>query len=88
MAADSHGESEHTTMKFEVERKFRMPPNFKEILNKKGARLLQEITFSDVYFDALNHELTLSGCWLRKRNQKWEQTPEIEKLPSRDRKQR
>lgn len=23
-------------------------------------------------FDALNHELTLSGCWLRKRNQKWE----------------
>ena len=53
MAADSHGESEHTTqtsMKFEVERKFRMPPNFKEILKKKGARLLQEITFSDVYF--------------------------------------
>lgn len=72
MAADLHRGTQNTTVKFEVERKFRVPPNFKEILETKGARLLEETTFTDVYFDAPNHALTLTGCWLRKRDDKWE----------------
>ena len=46
-----------------------------------GAKLIQETTFKDVYFDSPKHELTLSGCWLRKRNQRWEL--KIQKLKRR-----
>lgn len=72
MAADLLDKREEATVNFEVETKFRLPANFKEILETKGARLLRDTTFTDVYFDAPNHELTLAGYWLRKRGDKWE----------------
>lgn len=58
--------------KFEVESKFRVPPDFERLIQMKGAKLLQQTSFTDVYFDSPNHELTLSGLWLRKRDLKWE----------------
>lgn len=56
----------------EVESKFRVPPDFEKVLELKGAKLMRQTTFTDVYFDAPNHELSLNGYWLRKRNNKWE----------------
>ncbi|XP_022805315.1 thiamine-triphosphatase-like isoform X2 [Stylophora pistillata] len=56
----------------EVESKFRVPPDFEKVLKLKGAKLMPQTTFTDVYFDAPNHELSLNGHWLRKRNNKWE----------------
>ncbi|KAJ7365083.1 hypothetical protein OS493_007729 [Desmophyllum pertusum] len=72
MAADLHLQSGTLRFKFEVESKFRVPPDFKGLLEKKGAKLLQQTQFTDVYFDAPNHELSLTGRWLRKRDEKWE----------------
>ena len=63
------GETPH---KFEVESKFRVPPGFEKLAETKGAKLLQKTSFTDVYFDTVNHELTLTGRWLRKRDSKWE----------------
>lgn len=72
MAADLHLQSVETLQKFEVERKFRVPSGFEKLAQMKGAKLLQWTAFTDVYFDAPNHELTLTGRWLRKRDSRWE----------------
>lgn len=72
MAADLHLHCGETPHKFEVESKFRVPPGFEKLAKAKGAKLLQQTTFTDVYFDAVNHDLTLTGRWLRKRDSKWE----------------
>ena len=72
MAADLRLHCGETPHKFEVESKFRVPPGFEKLAKAKGAKLLQQTTFNDVYFDAVNHELTLTGRWLRKRDSKWE----------------
>ena len=77
MAADLHleiesGTSRSSLRKIEVESKFRIPPDFEKVLEMKGAKLMRQTTFTDVYFDAPNHELTLTGHWLRKRDDKWE----------------
>ena len=34
--------------------------------------MVQQKSFTDVYFDTPNHGLTLTGRWLRKRDHKWE----------------
>lgn len=67
-----HLQSVETLQKFEVESKFRVPSGFEKLAQMKGAKLLQRTTFTDVYFDAPNHELTLTGRWLRKRDSRWE----------------
>lgn len=67
-----HLQSVETLQKFEVESKFRVPSGFEKLAQMKGAKLLQRTAFTDVYFDAPNHELTLTGRWLRKRDSKWE----------------
>lgn len=72
MAADLHLQSVETLQKFEVESKFRVPSGFEKLAQMKGAKLLQRTAFTDVYFDAPNHELTLTGRWLRKRDSRWE----------------
>lgn len=74
MAADLHSETRtvNSPRKFEVERKFLVPPDFKHTLETHGAWLKREIEFTDVYFDTPNNELTLAGFWLRKRDQKFE----------------
>lgn len=72
MAADFHLHCKETPHKFEVESKFRVPPGFEKLAKTKGAKLLEQTSFTDVYFDAVNHDLTLTGRWLRKRDSKWE----------------
>ena len=74
MAADLHLEcgTLRSPQKFEVESKFRVPPDFETLIQMKGAKLLQQTSFTDTYFDTPNHELSLSGRWLRKRGHKWE----------------
>ena len=72
MAADFHLHCGETPHKFEVESKFRVPSGFVKLAKTKGAKLLEQTSFTDVYFDAVNHDLTLTGRWLRKRDSKWE----------------
>ncbi|XP_078365734.1 thiamine-triphosphatase-like [Oculina patagonica] len=72
MAADLECGTLRSPQKIEVESKFRVPPDFERLIQIKGAKLLQQTSFTDVYFDSPNHELTLSGLWLRKRDLKWE----------------
>lgn len=74
MAADLHSgtRSVNSPRKFEVERKFLVPPDFKQTLKTNRAWLKREIEFTDVYFDTPNNELTFAGFWLRKRDQKFE----------------
>ncbi|KAM9331481.1 thiamine-triphosphatase [Gastrophryne carolinensis] len=56
----------------EVEIKFVPGPDVDKNLTALGAKLLKEITFRDSYYDSPDLHLTLSDCWLRKREDTWE----------------
>ena len=56
----------------EVERKFSVPPYFTETLLRCGARKISQVEFEDKYFDLPENQLTCQGCWLRKRDNKWQ----------------
>lgn len=62
------------TPTIEVERKFMVPDNYKEILLKNGFELRQEFdeVLVDTYFDSHEHHLIKVDHWLRKRNGDWE----------------
>ncbi|ESO91077.1 hypothetical protein LOTGIDRAFT_67883, partial [Lottia gigantea] len=52
----------------EVERKFTINSETEPLLVKLGAKAKSTKTFTDIYFDDDDYSLTLSDCWLRKRN--------------------
>lgn len=55
---------------FEVEKKFKVPSNFKSVLIDQGWKYLGEIHFTDTYFDSENYDLINSDHWLRQRDGK------------------
>ncbi|XP_044143895.1 thiamine-triphosphatase isoform X1 [Bufo gargarizans] len=56
----------------EVERKFVPGPDVEIKLCALGAKLLEEITFRDSYYDGPDLRLTLNDMWLRRRGDSWE----------------
>lgn len=45
----------------EVECKFRIPDGFEETLQRHGALLVSDKTFTDIYLDTCDNVLALSG---------------------------
>jgi len=62
----------------EVEKKFQITHQTIELLKSKSI-FLNEITFSDTYFDNKDFVLTSNDKWLRKRNSKYELKTPIHK---------
>ena len=56
----------------EVERKFRISSDCRQKLKDMGAVMAKEKRFTDEYYDDIKYKLTLSDCWLRRRNKIWE----------------
>uniref|UniRef100_A0A803K671 Thiamine-triphosphatase n=1 Tax=Xenopus tropicalis TaxID=8364 RepID=A0A803K671_XENTR len=56
----------------EVERKFVPGPQVEDELLRLGAKLQNEITFRDSYYDTPDCRLTLGDVWLRRREDSWE----------------
>lgn len=56
----------------EVERKFKISSNCRQKLKDMGAVMAKEMRFTDEYYDDIKYKLTLSDCWLRRRNKIWE----------------
>lgn len=55
----------------EVEKNFDLKPGDKERLIR-GAKLVSEKTFTDVYYDSADYDLTSRDFWLRARDHKFE----------------
>jgi len=65
----------------EVESKFHLTPEQeKELI--KGAELVKERSFTDVYFDDAKYTLTLQDKWLRQRAGEWELKMPVESMPN------
>ncbi|XP_056382565.1 thiamine-triphosphatase isoform X2 [Hyla sarda] len=62
----------HLPGPIEVERKFVPGPDVEKNLCALGAKLLEEITFRDSYYDSPDLGLTLNDMWLRRRGDSWE----------------
>ncbi|KAK6185520.1 hypothetical protein SNE40_007733 [Patella caerulea] len=56
----------------EIERKFSIGPDTEAKLKNSGAKLKSEKSFTDVYWDNEDYLLTLSDCWLRRRDSYWQ----------------
>ena len=56
----------------EIKRKFKVYDDSDKTVEKKGGKLLETEMFEDKYFDNSCYNLTLSDCWLRKRNSTFE----------------
>lgn len=57
---------------FSVKRKYLITANSEDMLQKIGGVFLETETLIDEYLDDKNYSLTLSDCWLRLRNKKFE----------------
>lgn len=57
---------------FEVEKKFKIPPDFTAVLLEQGWKYLEEIHLKDTYFDTEAYELVRNDHWLRQRGTKWQ----------------
>lgn len=55
----------------EIEKNFDLRPGDKERLIK-GAKFLEKKTFTDIYYDTDDFQLTTKDFWLRQRDGKWE----------------
>ena len=56
----------------EVERKFVLERDSDSKLRRQGSKLLNECSFTDVYYDTSDYRLTTNDHWLRKRNNQWQ----------------
>ncbi len=56
---------------FEVEKKFKLSENESKRL-LEGVEFISEKTFTDVYYDTVEYNLTKSDIWLRKRGEEFE----------------
>ncbi|XP_013391028.1 thiamine-triphosphatase-like isoform X1 [Lingula anatina] len=62
----------NTPPTIEVERKFTFTDSTEDKLQEQGASLIQQKTFTDIYYDVPQYSLTLSDHWLRQRDGVWE----------------
>ncbi|XP_048254751.1 uncharacterized protein LOC124113041 isoform X1 [Haliotis rufescens] len=83
--SQSPSREESISPPIEVERKFNITAETENKIKKLGGKLMKERSFSDIYFDNCDYCLTLSDCWLRKRENKWELKVASEGMSIKDR---
>lgn len=56
----------------EIERKFIFDQDSEYKLLQNGAKLVEQLSFSDVYYDNQSHDLIVNNYWLRCRDGQWQ----------------
>ncbi|CAL1526375.1 unnamed protein product [Lymnaea stagnalis] len=64
----------------QVSRRFNVHNKFETVLKSMGAILNSDTLTLDVYYDTSDFDLTLSDCWLRTHNGKWQLHANFSKL--------